>query len=302
MKIPCEVIRDLLPLYAEDIASKATRMLVEKHLESCLDCAKELEDMKKQFGNVLPVDAYTKPLKKLRKTLFKKKLQTILLTVVLTLTVAAVVIANLTTPNYIPYSRDVVNITEKSDGTILVEFREDVTGYDLNHFETEDKSGYEYYITTWNSYWDRNIIKNTVQNMVLNPDGEKVFAVYYYNTDGSDSVLIYGKDQQPNGGAVLLPRLVLGYYLLIALIMFALSVLLLFKFYQNKKARDWLVRIAAVPASYVIGHFFVKGRCSSTYNAVRDLIAIVTIAVLLYITFLLALALFNYYKRKAGKV
>jgi len=62
------------------------------------------------------------------------------------------------------------------------------------------------------------------------------------------------------------------------------------------------VRIAAVPGSYVIGHFCVKGACSSTYNAVRDIIAIVTIAVLLYIIFLLALALFNYYKRKAGKV
>ena len=302
MRVSCEVIRDLLPLYAEDIASKDTRMLVEGHLESCPDCAKELEDMKKQLGNVLPVDAYTKPIKKLRNTLFKKKLQTIILTVMLTLTIAAVIIANLTAPDYIPYSRDVMDITEKSDGTILVEFREDVTGYDLKHFETEDKSGYEYYITTWNSYWSRNIIKNTVQNMVLNPDGEKVSAVYYYHTDGSDSVLIYSKDQHPDGGTLLLPRLVLGYYLLIALIMFALSVLLFFKFYQNKKVRDWLVRIAAVPGSYVIGHFCVKGACSSTYNAVRDIIAIVTIAVLLYIIFLLALALFNYYKRKAGKV
>jgi hypothetical protein len=301
MRLSCEVIRDLLPLYAENIAGKDTRMIVEEHLESCPDCTRELEHMKKQLANVLPADTYAKPLKKLRNALFKKKLQTIIFTAILTLTIAAVVIANLTTPDYIPYSRDVATVKEKSDGTVLVEFQEDVSGYNLNRYEAEDRSGYEYYITTWSNYWNRNIIKSTIQNTVLNPNGEKVSAVYYYHTDGSDSVLIYGKDRYSDGGVLLLPRLVLGYYLLIALIMFALSALLLILLYRNEKARYWLLRIAAIPACYAIGHFCVKGFYSPTCNTVRDLIAIITIAFLLYIAFLMAVTLFKYYKQKAGR-
>lgn len=302
MRISCEVIRDLLPLYVEDIASKDTQMLIEKHLESCPDCVKEMEDMRNQPKNNLPMDTYTKPLKKLKNTLFKKKLQTIALTVMLTLTIATIVIANLTTPDYIPYSEDVVSITEKNDGTVLVEFREDVSGYDLNRYEAEDKSGYEYHLTTWNSYWSRNIVKNRVQNTVLNPDGNKVSAVYYYRTDGSDSILIYGWNQDPGGGTILLPRLVLGYYIAFALVLFILSALLLLVFHRKKKARYWLVRITAIPACYIIGHFCVKGAYTPTYTSLRDFTVILTVAIPLYIVFLLALALINYYKGKTGKV
>ena len=45
MKLDCEVIRDLLPLYAEHIASPASTALVEEHLESCDACREELRQM-----------------------------------------------------------------------------------------------------------------------------------------------------------------------------------------------------------------------------------------------------------------
>ena len=45
MKLDCEVIRDLLPLYAEHIASPASTALVEEHLESCEACREELRQM-----------------------------------------------------------------------------------------------------------------------------------------------------------------------------------------------------------------------------------------------------------------
>lgn len=39
MKTECDVIRDLLPLYADDACSTQSRMLVEAHMEECPDCA-----------------------------------------------------------------------------------------------------------------------------------------------------------------------------------------------------------------------------------------------------------------------
>ncbi len=42
-EIKCEVIRDLLPLYVDDAASKETRELIQEHLNTCPDCREELQ-------------------------------------------------------------------------------------------------------------------------------------------------------------------------------------------------------------------------------------------------------------------
>ena len=47
MKLECDVIRDLLPLYAEKLASPASSALVEQHLSECPACRAELEQMEK---------------------------------------------------------------------------------------------------------------------------------------------------------------------------------------------------------------------------------------------------------------
>ena len=45
MSLPCSVIRDLLPLYAEDVMEEENKHLVEEHLETCSDCKKALEEL-----------------------------------------------------------------------------------------------------------------------------------------------------------------------------------------------------------------------------------------------------------------
>lgn len=44
MKLDCHVVRDLLPLYAEDMVSAETAALVREHLCECADCRKELDE------------------------------------------------------------------------------------------------------------------------------------------------------------------------------------------------------------------------------------------------------------------
>ncbi len=41
----CSIIRDLLPLYAEKIASQETEAFVEQHLTQCPECAEELKKL-----------------------------------------------------------------------------------------------------------------------------------------------------------------------------------------------------------------------------------------------------------------
>lgn len=46
MKLSCEIVRDLLPLYAEELASEDSRAAVRVHLQACEDCRAELETLK----------------------------------------------------------------------------------------------------------------------------------------------------------------------------------------------------------------------------------------------------------------
>ena len=45
----CNIIRDLLPLYIDNCCSKETKEMVEKHINSCPSCKKELEQMKQDL-------------------------------------------------------------------------------------------------------------------------------------------------------------------------------------------------------------------------------------------------------------
>lgn len=45
-KISCNVIRDLLPLYCDDICSPESLALIKNHLETCPECSALLEKMK----------------------------------------------------------------------------------------------------------------------------------------------------------------------------------------------------------------------------------------------------------------
>ncbi|MBQ3276901.1 MAG: zf-HC2 domain-containing protein [Oscillospiraceae bacterium] len=46
MKTPCEIIRDLLPLYADDVCSPASRETVDEHLRECPACAEYLRQLR----------------------------------------------------------------------------------------------------------------------------------------------------------------------------------------------------------------------------------------------------------------
>ncbi len=49
MKISCEIIKDLLPLYHDQVCSEESNQLVEEHLKQCNQCKKELEKYNSDF-------------------------------------------------------------------------------------------------------------------------------------------------------------------------------------------------------------------------------------------------------------
>lgn len=71
MKINCQIIEDLLPLYIDDVCSKESKAMIEEHLSSCESCKAKLEAYKS--GPVISNDVIMsnskakKPFKKIRR-------------------------------------------------------------------------------------------------------------------------------------------------------------------------------------------------------------------------------------------
>ena len=87
-KFSCDTVRDMLPLYVDDVVSEDTRTIVEEHLASCEVCKNEFEIMKNAI--VLPTDGGTEQLKRFKGAWKKKKRFIAFSTVIVTLVVLCV--------------------------------------------------------------------------------------------------------------------------------------------------------------------------------------------------------------------
>lgn len=57
-RIPCEVVRDLLPTYTDKLTDKVTDCVIEEHISQCEECKGVLERMRDSY--VSPVDSESK--------------------------------------------------------------------------------------------------------------------------------------------------------------------------------------------------------------------------------------------------
>lgn len=290
MSLTCDVIRDLLPLYAENMVSDDTRLLVEKHLADCPDCRERLAAM--QTAQTLPGEVVAAPFKKLKGRLFWKRIEVIVLTATLVLAAAITVGAYLTAPEYLPYSESLLSFYEGADGTVFVTFNEDVVGYDFGGHAAEDGAVHVYHITAWTNLWQRFFPAHNTQSLVLKAESNQTVTVYYY-LEGAEDTFIYGKDLYPNGGTLTLPRLALGYYALLATVLLVIGVLLWFACRGHSPIRDLVGKMLLLPASYLVAHLCIKGFSTSSYALSRDLAAILLVMLPIYCASLLALRLYR---------
>lgn len=126
-------------------------------------------------------------------------------------------------------------------------------------------------------------------------DAANYAAVCYSQNNGQDDVLLCGS---MNGGIISLPRLALGYYVLLSL---ALLITLGIAFFacRRKKTGKALVYLALIPASYLAGHLLVKGFTTTSYQMQRDFSLIILAATLIYAAVMLAI---NLWRQKREKV
>lgn len=298
IKNECAIVRDILPLYAENMVSAETAEFVRDHLNGCAPCRTELEQLGsaqpevKKPTDEIPAKNDAAPLVRIEKNIFKKKMYAVIMTVLLLSAFLVSVFGYLSSPEYLPYSPDTVSVGETADGTLAVSFGENVTGYRIYEEASPDGEDVSVYcVEAWTTLLDRMFIHPGRQNAVLRPDNTVNTEIWFVqngtNRNNPDDVQIYGIPE--SGGRVSLPRFFLGYYLIAATAV--LVILLSAAVALHKKCRlcTHLLRIAALPASYIISHLCIMGFGFSSYSATRALFLILTVTCLLYCTALLAI-------------
>lgn len=81
----CEIIRDLLPSYVDELTSNESNIEIEEHIKTCTTCKNELDKMKENISMELVKinKEEIKPLKKLNKRVLKSVIITILVVITL---------------------------------------------------------------------------------------------------------------------------------------------------------------------------------------------------------------------------
>ncbi|MDD3970938.1 MAG: zf-HC2 domain-containing protein [Clostridia bacterium] len=295
MKKECSIIRDILPLYTENMVSDETREFIEEHLSVCNECKKEMEKMR-IIDNMPPSN--TVPLKNIRKKLLYKKIQIVLLTTALVLIIAISVFALLTAPKFYPYSDDILKLTENQNQSVTITFREDVKGFSYIESSDIDTDISVVQVEAWTSYFSENILKSSRQSITIPYTDKDKISIYYLQNNDEEDVHIFGHNLLPTGKIVSLPRLALNYYLYVAIGSFALAVLLLVVFRKKEMIRIWLLRLMAIPVSYVLGHIFIKGFSTTTYTLQRDFFLILLVSVMIYCVIISSIWLYNMKKKR----
>lgn len=288
MKNECSIVRDLLPLYAEDMLSPETSEFVAEHLNGCDGCRKEFERTKEPKPTHCDVSDAA-PLKLIRKRLYLKRIGTAACAVVLALALFVSAFAVLDAPEYLQYSQGLVTV-EELDGGLKLSFGKGVTDFDFRTYaDPDDPDHLLCSVEAWTSTWDRWLGKSAKTTVIGTENAESV-TVYYTPNNGSDDVLLYG-DTNGNEGSVTLPRLTPGYLLILALCAEALLWLLFLVFRKNTAVKPILSYLLPYPVLYVAAQLLVVGISFASYSMPRDFFLSLFISLLLYCGLLLYLGL-----------
>ncbi len=150
MKITCEIIRDLLPLYAENMASPDSRKLVENHLGGCEACTSVLEEMKKEAA--IPIETNPEGLNRLKRNIRRRRILSVMTAVMLIITIVLSGALLLDARIYLPAEMAIESVEQREDGQIRVGLSKYVIGAgSIAPLEEDQSMGKNVGIIAWSN-------------------------------------------------------------------------------------------------------------------------------------------------------
>ena len=294
MNIPCGVIRDLLPLYAENLASEESAALLREHLETCAQCREYLETLK---APAAPESDSRAPMERLKKELRRRRWRAASLAALVVFTALFAVLARLISEEPVAYDPALLRVeglepydpaeehalsvtlhqdvpTEGERSALVLSRAQEVTGVKSEWVVDEDTGVTTVYLQYFRSRAELMIDDAEGSFAVERREDAGGRDVFYPAPDrlvygfGPDQVLLWGEEL--SGGVQILPRLMLSYLAILAL--GAEAVLgALWALRRTKPERVLWRQLFFAPLSWLLGEALVKGTQTHSVFLSRDL-------------------------------
>ncbi len=213
MKISCEIIKDLLPLYHDDVCSEESRVMVEEHLTDCTTCKEELSKISKNFECPQLKTDEVKPIRAIANNWKRDKMRAFVKGTVITLAICALLVGGfmgLTQWKIVPVASDLLEVSDvcqMSDGRIVyhlnvtddrdLHFIKFMTNEDGTYYQTPYRSVIEGKRTMenglYNDYYIIDVAENNAYQQTYG-DGVEITACYIGPKNGG--ILIWEKGME----------------------------------------------------------------------------------------------------------
>lgn len=223
MKPSCDIVKDLLPLVLEGIASPDSAGLVETHVKECEGCRREMASLRDSI--VLPMEADTGGLVKLEHQIRRRRTGAAVLAILVTAAVLFGCFMYLYSPVYLPMREAIAGVTH-SDGMVRIEFTNEADHFRGEDLVDPDTGRKAVTLIAAKRRWDALLaeLRGPVSISDLPRENGRVLwlnentDIWYASTaSNQEDILLWG--DEIDGGRISLPRLVLGYYFMMALVL-----------------------------------------------------------------------------------
>lgn len=241
MKVSCDVIKDILPLYAEDMVSNDTKELVDEHIGDCGSCKQELDRIQKK--NEIALCTRDDALNKVKKIIRIRRIRAVLLAFLILLSVFVSAAAIVLFPFYISEEDAIETVYVNEDGGLVVKFKEGTYDYT---FEWDDSRPIKHVVAYSNIWTWRSKYKRPDD-----PGGYELKFGLVENTDcivyGWNNSLIWGEESEPH----LHPELLALFGAMIAAFVSGIACILGYRKKKSEKMGKMLLHMGVFCCSYV---------------------------------------------------
>lgn len=287
MRIPCAMIRDLLPLYAEKMVAPETEALIVAHLDECAACRQKLSEV--EAGVEAPVVDASKPLQALKREIIRRRRYAAVIAALCVFVAVYTWFYHANAWKMVPWEEGLIEVAgieerayadvygQEADAGATVEaliLRVDSRINGIRESRFKDDDGADTVLLRGWSTNNRGRFVRDYNEMALCPVPDRL--IY----EGSDrQQLLWGEPL--SGGIETLPRLALGYYVLIAVAVAVVSGIAWFLLRGRDKS--WMARqVFFAPMAYLGAHLLIKGSRTVSDFMERDFLSILLIAAVLY--------------------
>lgn len=178
MEITCDIIKDLLPLYAEDLASGDTRKLVDDHLCGCDSCTKELVAIQKTPK--VPLETDVKSLKRVGDSIRRRRVFAALAAIMTVLTMGMTVCTYLFTPYYLTAEDAIEGVELREDGGLAIDYARGIIGHSGYGHLDENNWGILCHTTRYDWYMGQ---KKDAELAAYTEEEVKAYIADFYDTE-----------------------------------------------------------------------------------------------------------------------